>query len=62
MNQSPLFGLAKDPNRAEEDPCIKMAFKEINKIRAVAVAQLVEWSLTIPEVHGSNPVIGKRLY
>ena len=28
-------------------------------IRAVVVAQLVEWSLSTPEVHGSNPVIGK---
>ena len=26
------------------------------------VAQLVERSLPIPEVHGSNPVIGKNLY
>ena len=26
------------------------------------VAQLVEWLLPIPEVHGSNPVIGKKLY
>ena len=30
--------------------------------RAVVVAQLVEWSLLIPEVRGSNPVIGKNLY
>ena len=28
-------------------------------VRAVVVAQLVEWSLPIPEVRGSNPVIGK---
>ena len=27
---------------------------------AVVVAQLVERSLPIPEVHGSNPVIGKN--
>ena len=26
------------------------------------VAQLVEWSLLIPEVRGSNPVIGKILF
>ena len=25
----------------------------------MVVAQLVEWSLPIPKVHGSNPVIGK---
>ena len=29
---------------------------------SVVVAQLVEWSLPIPEVHGSNPVIGKNLF
>ena len=29
---------------------------------AVVVAQLVEWSLPIPEVRGSNPVIGKNLF
>ena len=29
---------------------------------AVVVAQLVERPLPIPEVHGSNPVIGKNLY
>ena len=28
---------------------------------AVVVAQLVEWLLPIPEVRGSNPVIGKNL-
>ena len=28
--------------------------------RAVVVAQLAEWSLPIPEVRGSNPVIGKN--
>ena len=27
-----------------------------------SVAQLVERSLPIPEVHGSNPVIGKNLF
>ena len=29
---------------------------------AVVVAQLVERSLPIPEVHGSNPVIGINLF
>ena len=29
---------------------------------AVVVAQLVERSLPIPEVRGSNPVIGKNLF
>ena len=32
----------------------------LRKIYAVVVAQLVERSLTIPEVHGSNPVIGEK--
>ena len=29
---------------------------------AVVVAQLVERSLPIPEIRGSNPVIGKNLF
>ena len=29
---------------------------------AVVLAQLVERPLSIPEVSGSNPVIGKKLY
>ena len=29
---------------------------------AVVVAKLVEWSIPIPEVCSSNPVIGKKLY
>ena len=32
------------------------------KLGAVVVAQLVERSLPIPEVHGSNPIIGKSSY
>ena len=32
------------------------------KVRAVVVAQLVERSLPIPKVRGSNPVIGKNLF
>ena len=31
-------------------------------MEAVVVAQLVELSLPIPEVRGSNPVIGKDLF
>ena len=34
----------------------------MQKRRAVVVAQLAEWSLSIPEVRGSNPVIGKFFY
>ena len=34
----------------------------INIFREVVVAQLVERSLPIPEVRGSNPVIGKNLF
>ena len=30
--------------------------------RAVVVPQLVERSLPTPEVHGSNPVIGKKIH
>ena len=30
-------------------------------VRAVVVAQLVEWSLPTPEIHSSNPDIGKIL-
>ena len=38
-----------------------MQIKNI-KYREVVMAQLVERSLLIPEVCGSNPVIGKNLY
>ena len=31
-------------------------------MRTVVVAQLVEWSLPMPEVLGLNPVTGKNLY
>ena len=34
----------------------------INKNKAVVVAQLVERLLSIPDVCGSNPVIGKKLF
>ena len=34
----------------------------INSQLAVVMAQLVERLLPIPEVHGSNPVIGKNLF
>ena len=37
-------------------------FRYNNIKGAVVVAQLVEWSLLIPEVRGSNPVIGKKCY
>ena len=35
---------------------------QLNEESAVVVAQLVERLLPIPEVCGSNPVIGKKLY
>ena len=34
----------------------------IFSIWAVVVAQLVEWSLPMSQVHGSNPIIGILLY
>ena len=34
---------------------------KLKRIRAVVVAQLVEWLLLIPEVCGSNAVIGEIL-
>ena len=36
--------------------------KQIYEVWAVVVAQLVERSLSIPEVHGLNLVIDKKLY
>ena len=33
-----------------------------NIYKAVAVAHLVERSLPLPEVRGSNPVVGKNLF
>ena len=41
---------------------IKRKKNPTEKIDAVVVAQLVERSLPIPEVHSSNPVIGKNLF
>ena len=38
--------------------CKKNCHKELK----VVVAQLVEWSLPIPQVCSSNPVISKHLY
>ena len=35
--------------------------QSINESRAEVVAQLVEWLLPTPEIHGSNPNIGKIL-
>ena len=46
-------------------PSICLAGKVWQKMLLIlgsgCVAQLVEWSLPIPEVRGSNPVIGKIL-
>ena len=39
-----------------------LVVKALGRGWAVVVAQLVEWSLLIPEVRGSNPVIGKNLF
>ena len=40
-------------------PSISSSFKVKYNTREVVVAQLVEQSLSIPEVSGSTPVIGK---
>ena len=40
----------------------KICQNKIANSGAAVVAQLVEWSLPIPEVRGSNPVIGKNVY
>ena len=45
-----------DEKETGNDPFKKATFRE------VVVAQLVERSLSIPEVRGSNPVIGKNLF
>ena len=34
--------------------------RQTGKTWAVVVAQLIEWFLLLPEVRGSNPVIGKK--
>ena len=41
---------------------IVFSFDEANSYVSVVVAQLVERSFALPEVHGSNLVIGKLLY
>ena len=41
---------------------VKKTPKERKNGRAVVLAQLVERSLSTPEVQGSNTVVGKRLY
>ena len=43
-------------------PRLKLIHITTPKYRAVVVAQLVERSLPIPEVRGSNPVISKNLF
>ena len=44
--------------------CLYLQKQTDNKCsnRAVVVPQLVERSLPTPEVHGSNPVIGKKIH
>ena len=38
---------------------VRVGLIKKNKNRTVVVAQLVKWSLPIPEVNSSNPDIGK---
>ena len=49
-------------NRYHGTNIIKLSLATISYSCTVVVAQLVERSLPIPEVHGSNPVIRKNLY
>ena len=71
MILTPLLKLPKNG----EDWCkliFAKGFKKLPKIQNIAqsghtgwevvVAQLVERSLPIPEVRGSNPVIGKNIF
>ena len=51
-----------DKNIAKMVNLVKDLQIEIYLYGEVVVAQLVEWSLPIPEVCGSNPVIGKNLF
>ena len=37
----------------------KFSYSKYFILWAVVVAQLVEWSLQLPAIHSSNPVIGK---
>ena len=55
------FALMPEP--VQNCPCLDfLDFLKKVLQRVVVVAQLVEWSLPIPEVGGSNPVIAKNLY
>ena len=51
-----------DPGSGRSFDWFCKMFYWVNRLRrAVVVAQLVERSLPIPEVRGSNPVIGKKI-
>ena len=53
-----IFTITED----EESRIGKAHINQCHEQWAVVVAQLVERLLSIPEVRGSNPVIGKNLY
>ena len=44
------------------DPLGVFANDEIDLVSWMVVAQLAERSLMIPEIHGSNPVNGKKIF
>ena len=46
----------------QHQPSLKTSSPLVEQSWAVVVAQLVEQSLPIPEIRGSNPVIGKKIY
>ena len=48
-------------NRYHGTNIIKLSLATISYSCTVVVAQLVERSLPIPEVHGSNPVVDKKI-
>ena len=51
----------QQPNLLDDRADMSLHLIQLKSSVAVVVAQLVERSLRTPEVHDSNPVIGKHL-
>ena len=47
---------------SQHQPFLKTSSPLVEQSWAVVLAQLVEQSLPIPEIHGSNPVINQIIY